>query len=248
LQVCSGAHGRRGGGTAAYASAVAEMSAFLVYIALSEVVMTRAFDKAYHAVRDGIIAGRFPPSRRITEQEVAVAAGVSRTPVREALRRLHAEGIVDFRPNQGAMVTSWSAEETEEIFELRALLESHGARRAAQLATDKQIATLRELAELQLEESSRRTPGYLERICELNTRFHRELHEAARSPRLSQALASILEAPLIFKTFQNYSPEELARSAAHHLEIIQAIEHRDGEWAASVMRSHVLAARRTLRA
>ncbi len=209
--------------------------------------MARAFDKAYHAVRDGIIAGRFPPSRRITEQEVAAAAGVSRTPVREALRRLHAEGLVDFRPNQGAMVTAWSADETEEIFELRELLESHGARRAAQRATDAQIATLRELAERQQEEAIARRDGYLERVCALNSRFHRELQEAAASPRLSQALISILEAPLVLKTFENYSPEELARSAAHHLEIVRAIEHRDGDWAASVMRSHVLAARRTMR-
>lgn len=209
--------------------------------------MARAFDKAYHALREGIIAGRFPPSRRITEQEVAAAAGVSRTPVREALRRLHAEGIVDFRPNQGAMVTAWSAEETEEIFELRAILESHGARRAAERASAAQLARLRELAELQQQESSERRDGYLARICELNSRFHRGLQEAAGSPRLSQALASILEAPLVLQTFQSYSAEDLIQSAAHHLEIVRAIQHRDGEWAASVMRSHILAARRTLR-
>jgi DNA-binding GntR family transcriptional regulator len=209
--------------------------------------MARAFDKAYHAVREGILAGRFPPARRITEQEIAAVAGVSRTPVREAFRRLHAEGIVEFRPNQGAVVTAWSADETEEIFELRAILESYGARRAAQRATEAQIASLRELAEHQYREAMHRTEGYLERVCALNSRFHRELQAAARSARLSKALVSILEAPLVVKTFENYSPEELARSAAHHLEIVRAIEHRDGDWAASVMRSHVLAARRTLR-
>jgi len=210
--------------------------------------MARAFEKAYRAVRDGIIAGRFPPAQRITEQEVAAAAGVSRTPVREALRRLHAEGLVEFRPNQGAMVTVWAPEETEEIFELRALLESHAARRAAQRATGSQIATLREFAERQQVESRMRNAGYLERIYEINSRFHREVQTAAASPRLSQALASILEAPLVLKTFQSYTSEELLRSASHHLEIVRAIENRDGEWAASVMRSHVLAARRTLRA
>ncbi|MBS0579625.1 MAG: GntR family transcriptional regulator [Proteobacteria bacterium] len=209
--------------------------------------MAGAFDKAYHAVREGIIAGRFPPAKRITEQEVAAVAGVSRTPVREALRRLHAEGLVDFRPNQGAMVTAWSEQETQEIFELRAILESYGAGLAAQRASDAQIGTLRLLAEQQQEESLLRAPGYVERVCELNSRFHRELQEAAGSPRLSQALTSILEAPLVLKTFQNYSAEDLARSAAHHLEIVQAIEHRDSDWAASVMRSHVLAARRTQR-
>ena len=210
--------------------------------------MTRAFDKAYRAVRDGVIAGRFPPSRRITEQEVAEAAGVSRTPVREALRRLHAEGIVDFRPNQGAMVTAWSADDAEEIFELRALLESHGARRAAQRATPAQLIALRDLAEQQQAESLSRTEGHLRRICEINGQFHRTLQDAAGSTRLAHALASILEASLALETFENHSAEDLERSAAHHLEIARALESRDGEWAASVMRSHVLAVRRTMRA
>ena len=210
--------------------------------------MTRAFDKAYRAVRDGVIAGRFPPSRRITEQEVAEVAGVSRTPAREALRRLHAEGIVEFRPNQGAMVTAWSADDAEEIFELRAILESHGARRAAQRATSAQVATLRELAERQQAESLSRTEGHLQRIYEINSQFHQALQEAAGSARLSHALASILEAPLASKTFEKYTAEDLVRSSAHHLEIVCALESRDGEWAASVMRSHVLAAaRRTMR-
>jgi DNA-binding GntR family transcriptional regulator len=206
----------------------------------------RAVDKAYQAVRDGIVAGRFRPSSRITEQEVAAIAGVSRTPVREALRRLHAEGLVDFTPNQGAMVTAWSAEDAEEIFELRAMLESFGAARAAARATPAQLAELRRLAEQQYDESTRRADGYLERIGELNSLFHRRLQEAAASARLGRALAALLEAPLIMKTFLNYTPDDLQRSAAHHLELVRAIEARDAEWAASVMRSHVLAARRTL--
>ena len=92
----------------------------------------RAVDKAYAAVRSGIIEGRYAPSARITEQEVAAAAGVSRTPAREALRRLHAEGLVTFTPNVGAVVAHWSQADADEIFDLRALLESHAAARAAQ--------------------------------------------------------------------------------------------------------------------
>lgn len=207
----------------------------------------RAVDKAYQAVRDGILAGRYAPASRITEQEVAAVAGVSRTPVREALRRLHAEGLVDFTPNQGAMVTDWSVADADEIFELRALLESYGAARAAERASEAQTAELRRLAELQYEECGTRSEGYLERIGELNSRFHRRLQEAAGSPRLSRVLASLLEAPLVMKTFLNYTQDDLMRSAAHHLELVRALESRDPEWARSVMRSHVLAARRTLR-
>ena len=207
----------------------------------------RAVDKAYQTVRDGIIGGRYPPAARITEQEVAAAAGVSRTPVREALRRLHAEGLVDFKPNQGAMVTEWSADDAEEIFELRVLLEAHGAGRAALKATPERIARLKALAQAQFEESNARREGYLERIGALNNEFHRELHDAAESPRLSRALSSILEAPLILKTFRNYSPDDLVRSAAHHIDLVRALESRDPAWAASVMRTHVLAARRVLK-
>ena len=91
----------------------------------------RAVDQAYQTVRDGIISGRYPPASRITEQEIAEAAGVSRTPVREALRRLHGEGLVEFQANHGAVVTDWSDTDANEVFELRAMLESHGAARAA---------------------------------------------------------------------------------------------------------------------
>jgi DNA-binding GntR family transcriptional regulator len=207
----------------------------------------RAVDQAYQTVRDGIISGRYPPASRITEQEIAEAAGVSRTPVREALRRLHGEGLVEFQANHGAVVTDWSDTDANEVFELRAMLESHGAARAAVNATPEQRQELRELAEEQHRHSVERGEGHLERIGELNSRFHRRLQEAANSPRLARALAALLEAPLIMKTFLKYRPQDLERSAVHHLELVRAIESGDPDWAASVMRSHILAARGALR-
>jgi len=207
----------------------------------------RAVDQAYQTVRDGIINGRYPPSSRITEQEIAEAAGVSRTPVREALRRLHAEGLVEFQANHGAVVTDWTDTDIDEVFELRAMLESYGAARAASHATAAQRQELRDLAEEQFRLSSQRAEGHLERIGELNSRFHRRLQEAANSPRLARALAALLEAPLILKTFAKYGPQDLERSALHHLEMVRAIDAGDPDWAASVMRSHILAARGALR-
>ncbi len=207
----------------------------------------RAVDKAYRTVKEGIIEGRYPAAGRITEQEVAAAAGVSRTPVREALRRLQSEGLVDFTPNFGAVVTAWTEADSDEVFELRAMLEAYGARRAAAHASDEQLAALRQLAEAQVRESLEREPGYLERISELNNRFHHAIQEAASSPRLSRALSSLIEAPLVMKTFHIYTHEDLVRSAQHHLELCSALESRDAEWAASVMRSHVHAARGALK-
>ncbi len=207
----------------------------------------RAVDKAYKTVRDGIVAGRYPASARVTEQEIAADAGVSRTPVREALRRLHAEGLVDFTPNLGAVVTTWTSADSDEVFELRAMLESHGARRAARQATPQQLAELRELAEEQYRESVERRFGYLERIGDLNNRFHKHLHDSAASPRLTRALAALIEAPLMMKTFTRYTADDLQRSAGHHVELVRALEARDPEWAAAVMQSHIHAARGALK-
>jgi DNA-binding GntR family transcriptional regulator len=206
----------------------------------------RAVDRAYEAVRSGIIAGRYLAGARLTEQEIATTVGVSRTPVREALRRLDAEGLVDFTPNLGAVVTTWTEADSDEVFDLRAMLESYGARRATARATAEQIAELRRLAESQYRESVERRPGCLERIAELNSQFHRRLQEAAASSRLARALAALIEAPLMMRTFQKYTPEDLQRSAQHHLEIVLALEARDPDWAASVMLSHIHAARGAL--
>jgi DNA-binding GntR family transcriptional regulator len=203
----------------------------------------RAVDKAYEAVRRGIVAGRFAPAGRITEHEVATAAGVSRTPAREALRRLHSEGLVEFTPNQGAVVSAWSAADVEEIFDLRAVLEAYGAARAATRATTGQIDALRDLAGQQHAEALARRDGYRERIATLNRRFHRHLQQAARSPRLSRALAALLEASLLLKTTRNDTPEDLERSAAQHLELVRALAARDADWAAAAMRSHILSAK-----
>jgi DNA-binding GntR family transcriptional regulator len=213
---------------------------------MSEAISLRAVDRAYEAVRSGIITGRYLAGARLTEQDIATTVGVSRTPVREALRRLDAEGLVEFTPNLGAVVTTWDESDSDEIFDLRAMLESYGARRATVRATDEQIAELRRLAEFQYRESTERKAGHLERIGELNSRFHRCMQEAAASPRLIRALAGLIEAPLMMRTFQKYTLEDLQRSAQHHLEIVRALEARDAEWAASVMFSHVHAARGAL--
>lgn len=207
----------------------------------------RAVDKAYETVRSGILAGRFAPQSRLTEQDVAASAGVSRTPVREALRRLHAEGLVEFTPHQGAVVTLWSVADADEIFDLRAVLESHGAARAAAHATPAQIAELARLAEEQCAEAGRRGASQRERIAALDCRFHRCLQAAAASPRLARALASLLDAPLLMKALVDYGAEDLERGAAHHVELVQALAARDPQWAAAVMRAHILAAKGTLR-
>jgi DNA-binding GntR family transcriptional regulator len=203
---------------------------------------TKAVEKAYLMVRDRIVRGVYAPGLRVTEQEIADATGVSRTPVREALRRLQADGFVSVTPNAGAVVTQWTENNMRDVFELRALLESYGAQRAAERITPAGINELKKLAERQYEESVRQAPGYIERIGEVNSRFHRSLQEFSGNARLVAMLPALIEAPLVLKTFSRYEHSDLVRSASHHLEIVSALEARNGEWAASVMRSHILAA------
>ena len=91
---------------------------------------TKSVKKAYNYVRQRTLHGIYGSGIRITEQEIADATGVSRTPVREALRRLQAEGLLELIPNQGAAVTEWSLDTITDIFELRALLEARCPHRA----------------------------------------------------------------------------------------------------------------------
>jgi DNA-binding GntR family transcriptional regulator len=208
--------------------------------------MARAAQKAYALVRQRILSGEYPPALRITEQEIADASGVSRTPVREALQRLQSEGLVRVNVNQGAVVVDWNDDDVSDVFELRAVLEPYGAARAAARISAEGVARLRKLAEAQYEESENRRPGYTGRIGALNSEFHRTLHECADSPRLSMLMPMLIEAPLMMRTFTRYEATELLRSASHHLEIVAALEAGDADWAAAVMRSHVLAAQRSL--
>lgn len=205
----------------------------------------RAAERAYATVREGILHGKYDAGSRLTEHDLARTAGVSRTPIREALRRLHAEGLVQFEPNHGAVVSFFGVEDAEEIFELRAALEPISARRAAERATPDAITELRSLAKQQIAESIRRTGEYLTRIGQLNDRFHRLIQAAAESVRLEKTLAGLIEAPLILRTFALYTPGELIRSADQHLELVRAIEVRDPAWAECIMRSHILTGRAT---
>lgn len=206
----------------------------------------KAVEKAYSVVREGIFSGRFAPGTRITEKEIVDLSGVSRTPVREALRRLQMNGLVEVQPNLGAVVPSWSKEDAEEIFELRAVLECCAARLASERATPVQLDTMRRAASAQLEESRRKSPD-LDKIAELNSAFHFELYAASGNSRLNDVLVSLIEPTLVIRTFQYYSHDALVRSAHQHLEILDMLQARDADAAEAVMRTHVLAARHEFR-
>ncbi|MFG2248030.1 GntR family transcriptional regulator [Spirillospora sp. NPDC048823] len=208
--------------------------------------MVRAVDRVHTRLRADILDGVHPPGTRLGEAELAEATGSSRTPVREALRKLEAEGLVEILPHRGARVPDWTPDDLEEIYDLRMLLEGAAARRAATRIEPGDTGRMAELCDL-IERAAEPGDGQdLDRVAELNAEFHGIVRAAAASGRLTSMLSAVTQLPLVMRTFHRYSPDDLARSFAHHRELVAALRAGDGTWAESVTRAHVLAAKAVL--
>jgi len=202
--------------------------------------------RIYGAIKEQIIEGRYAPGARITEQNVAAEFSTSRTPVREAMRQLVADGFARFKPNSGTVVREWAPSEMQQIFELRLILESEIAGHAAERATSAQIAELVRLQDELEAQGADVSPDNTMRIGRLNREFHRIIGEASHNERLVAMLASAIEMPIVQQTFRRYTERQLARSFHHHRELIDALRAHDSAWARSVMRSHIHSAKHTL--
>ena len=203
---------------------------------------SRAVERAYRQIKTDVLAGVHGIGARLKEEDLAEQTGVSRTPVREALRQLSTEGLVEFRPHRGAFVASWSSQDIEEIFGLRAVLESYGIRLAAKRINEHQVGELEQLAEAIDAAVRGGQSSELREIPRLNDRFHKIILDAAGNRRLVKLLSSIVEMPVVLRTYSIYTPEQLRRSLDHHREMIAALRARDPDWAAAVMEAHIRAA------
>lgn len=199
------------------------------------------------ALRDQISSGRLPPNTRVTEQALAEEFGTSRTPVREAMRLLVAEGFLSFKPNSGSFVRDWSRDEIEEIFSIRFFVESELAALAATHITPAELTEMRGLQEGM--ETLGATPAArdIAEISRLNRAFHQAIAQASRSPRLVNMLEGAVKAPIVQSTFSHYAPWQLMRSHHHHRELLDAFEARDTAWARAVMQCHISSAREVMR-
>jgi DNA-binding GntR family transcriptional regulator len=202
-----------------------------------------AADQAYAYVRERVISGDFAAGMRLTEWQVADALGTSRTPVREAMRRLVGDGILRFQPNYGTFVGSFTAKEIGELFDLRALLESEVAGAAARSISDEQIERLKAMQDSIEERGVDLGRKNIERIAAHNREFHRIIAQASDSPRMVKMLTDAIEAPVVQQTFSRYTAAQLQRSFHHHRELIDAFSARDTAWARDTMSCHVRAAR-----
>lgn len=200
----------------------------------------RAAEHAYRSIREQILSGERAGGEWLREDDLADSIGVSRTPVREALRHLAAEGLVLHQRNRGVQVQTWSAADLNEIYSLRSLLEPYGCRLAASTG----MAELEALDALatEMERAANALHPDLDKITRLNNEFHRGIIEASGNRRLMELVASNMQVPLVRHTFSRYSSSSLRRSMTHHRELVDALSMGDPDWAESVMRSHVRAA------
>lgn len=208
-----------------------------------------AADRAYHWMRDAILSGHLAAGSSLNERELAEKIGVSRTPVREALRRLEQQGMARSRHNAASTVVAWTKHDIHEVFQIRATLEGLVASIAATRATPEQMAELEGICdamETAFADSAVERTERLNRASAGNERFHRILLDATGSDRLGVLLSYLSNTPFTFRTYRWFSDAEVLRSMAHHRDIAAALRVRDADWAASSLRAHVMASRANL--
>ncbi|HXZ07031.1 MAG TPA: GntR family transcriptional regulator [Paraburkholderia sp.] len=208
---------------------------------------SRSADDVYLAIKDALTTGGYSAGQYLREEQLAKRLGVSRTPVREALRRLDAEGWVETRPNYGVRVKAWTLQDVREIFEARLLIEPYLASRAALHISTPDIERLKTLADVMLAITQRpSTTASCEAWFTANGEFHAIVTAAANNARLDRSLRSMKETPLIKWTFDTYRDEDRERSARQHFEIVFALEQRNAAWAEAITRCHILAAEKAV--
>ncbi|MFD3913366.1 MULTISPECIES: GntR family transcriptional regulator [unclassified Streptomyces] len=185
------------------------------------------------AIRDDIISGVFERGSRLTEEQLARRYGVSRVPVREALRTLESEGFVTTRRHVGACVAEPTEQEAADLLDVRLLLEPLGAARAAQRRTEAHLKVLRGLVRLGQERARR---GQGEDLRSLGAWFHETLTQASGSPALTAPLTQLRhKIAWMYVVDQPASPVE---SWAEHGAIVDAVARGDAERARTLTALH----------
>jgi DNA-binding GntR family transcriptional regulator len=200
--------------------------------------MSKASDQAYDELRRRILSGELAQGSQLKEEELAVLCGVSRTPVRDAIRRLEAELFVRRTDSQRSFVAEWTLDDIEEVFTLRGMLEGYAARRAAVRASESVITRLRIINENLREVLSVKDLD-VQAYLSANAAFHSLILETAASERLASLLGRLVLQPVLQQTAMAYNREQLDRSYLEHTEITAALAQGDPDWAQALMIAHI---------
>jgi DNA-binding GntR family transcriptional regulator len=191
-------------------------------------------DAIYRVLRHGIVHGDLAPGERLGSDALAIELRVSRTPVREALRKLEAEGLAAHAGSR-LVVRTLSEQDLTELFYVREALEGMAARLAAENATPSEIEEIRELLE-DMETVHRR--GDVDAFRRLTGEFHQLIGRASHNSRLSQTLKSLLDHVRQVQTSTLYVEGRPAEALEEHRGVLAAIVARDGERAENLARQH----------
>lgn len=189
-----------------------------------------------NAMREAIKEGRFAPGQRLVVADVTRILGVSNGPVREAIRRLTGEGLVDVQPHRGAVVREYKSKDIREIFQIREMIEGLAARLAAERATSGEGRARLEASLQQMRRSvEAQGAGYVEH----NQDFHELIYDLADNARVRE-MAAQLTLPIYRMRFHYLMDPTYSRTAgAEHQEIAEAIFAGDGARAEATMRKHI---------
>ena len=193
--------------------------------------------KVYDRIREDILNGIYKEHEELKEATLGEKMGVSRTPVREALRQLELEGLVEIIPNKGARVTGITKKDIEDIYQIRYLLEGLSARWATEHVTEEQLDKMEET--LYLTDFHARK-GNFPQVYELDSQFHELMYEASGSKMLNHILSDFhMYVTRIRKTsLSNVTRSK--NSTEEHRAILEAIKERDADKAEQCAHEHVL--------
>lgn len=196
--------------------------------------------RVFQKLREDILSGKYKENDELRENAIGKELGVSRTPVREALRQLELEGLVTIIPNRGAYVTGISHKDIWDIYTIRSMLEGLCARWAAEHITEAQLDELEEailLSEFQMKKES----GFnTEQIASLDGRFHAILYEASGSRILSHVLTDFHNYVQTARKSSIVSEDRARKSIREHRQILRAIRDRDPEMAEQLANEHIV--------
>ncbi|MGH9087044.1 MAG: GntR family transcriptional regulator [Acidimicrobiales bacterium] len=199
-----------------------------------EPVPMLAHDRVLLALRRGITSGYLVGGTRLVQPRIAEALGVSTTPVREALRQLAAEGLVQMDVHGGAVVHELSRSELVEVYELRRLLEPIAVERAAKEATETSL-----VAAVELVTAMQRVTGP-SAWSEINAEFHSVIEQAAGGSRLASILSQLHALSSLYVTHSLLSePDRIRLGNAEHREILEAVIDRDTDAAVDAVLRHL---------
>lgn len=194
-------------------------------------------DVVFNTLRDGILQGELEPGERLMEVHLAQKLGVSRTPIREAIRKLELEGLVQMIPRKGAVVASITEEDLRDVLEVRKVLECLAVELACQKRTEQDMVELKDALEGFRREMHSRNPS---KIAVRDVAFHDVIYRITDNRRLIQILNNLREQ--MYRYRLEYIKDEKKRMTlvSEHMDIVSAIENRNAEAAKAAITLHII--------